>query len=106
METKQIAVVNQKTPSNLPDVKTYTALRARVKQTLALGWQKIEKITVQTHWEAGRFLSAHILQNGGRSAYGKRVVLKLARDLKISDEVLYQAKRFYEIYPISNSWGK
>ncbi|MBI4430652.1 MAG: thermonuclease family protein [Candidatus Omnitrophica bacterium] len=101
MKTKKITVVKNRLPANLPNVKTYAALRARVRKILALGWLRIKEIKLTMDWETGRSLYAHVYQNGGRAAYGKEVILKLAHDLGISDDVLYKAKHIYEAYPIS-----
>ena len=96
LQTKGIALVEPKPPANLPNVKTYSALRARIGEILTLGWQKMQGMKQTIRWEIGRSIYAHVLQNGNRAAYGKEVVIKLARDFEVSDEVLYQAKRFYE----------
>lgn len=79
-------------------VSTYAALRKRVEETLLLGQQEIEEAKVLTYWNTGQLIDRHIRghtpEGKERAAYNVRVVEKLAKDLKISDTVLYRCVRF------------
>ena len=87
-------------------VATYAALLKKVKETLLLGQQKIEEARVQTYWNTGRYINQHVKINGGRAEYGKKVILKLSKDLKVGDDLLYRCSRFSALLPISASWRK
>jgi endonuclease YncB( thermonuclease family) len=87
-------------------VATYAALRKQVEETLLLAQQKIDQARVQTYWQTGRFINQHVQTNGSRAEYGKEVVLKLSRDLKVGDDLLYRCSRFAAQFPISASWRK
>lgn len=82
-------------------VKTYAALRDKVRETLILGRQKIKIARVQTYWETGHYIHEHILGLKHHAAYGKQVIRRLARDLGVGDDLLYRCLRFAESFPIS-----
>lgn len=87
-------------------VATYPELLKRVRETLILGQRNIEREKVRTYWETGRHIHRHMLQNKGRAEYGKEVVIRLARDLDISDRLLYRCLQFSEKFPILSTWTK
>jgi endonuclease YncB( thermonuclease family) len=80
-------------------VSTYASLRKKVEQTLFLGQRKIEEAKVQTYWNTGRYIHEHILQNNGRAEYGRKVILKLARDLRMDESVLRRCLEFARKFP-------
>lgn len=87
-------------------VPTYASLLARVRETLLLGRQAIEKAKVETYWKTGRYIHEHILQYKDRADYGTRLIQRLAGDLEVSDRLLYQTRQFYQAYPISHRGAK
>ena len=60
----------------------YSALLARVKQTLLEGQRKMEEARVYTYWKTGWVILAHILKYFDRAEYGTEVIRNLARDIK------------------------
>jgi len=78
----------------------YTSLLKRVRAVLLEGRRQIEEAKVQTYWNTGKLIQDHLLQSKDRSEiYGTRLIKKLARDLEISDRVLYQTLQFYQAFP-------
>ncbi|MFA5167768.1 MAG: DUF1016 N-terminal domain-containing protein [Candidatus Omnitrophota bacterium] len=94
----------------LPEVKTYEELRHAISQTRAISRVRVEKAVEQERvreaWEIGRLIDAHVLQHKERADYGKQVLLKLAKDLGMSDTELGYMLRFARAYPISQPAGK
>jgi endonuclease YncB( thermonuclease family) len=80
--------------------RTYAELRRRVEAALLVGQRKIEEARVRTYWETGRLIDQHLLLHKERADYGAQVVPKLARDLGVSDTVLYRCLRFARAFPI------
>lgn len=60
--------------------------------------QKIEAQKVRTYWETGRLINEYVATRipagKERAEYDKQIVEDLARDLEITDSVLYQCMRF------------
>ncbi len=81
------------------NVATYPALFRRVKETLLDGQHRIEAQKVQTYWDTGRLIQAHILQNKDRAEYGTEAVNRLSEDLSVSASVLRRCVQFYQTYP-------
>jgi len=82
----------------------YADLLKKVKRTLALGRQKVERETVKTYWLTGKIIHDHFLASKGRADYGKKVFEKLAEDLELDPSVLRRTVKFYETYPIQAAW--
>lgn len=84
----------------------YAALLEKVKRVLALGRarakQALEHEEVRTWWEAAQAINENLRRHGGRAAYGKRTVRKLARDLGITRRYLNDILQFQRIFPIGN----
>jgi endonuclease YncB( thermonuclease family) len=81
------------------NVRTYSALFRRVKETLLEGQRSIEAQKVRTYWDTGRLIQTHILQNNGRADYGANVMVRLSDDLDVSKDVLHRCVKFYGLYP-------
>ena len=64
------------------------------------GQREIEQAKVRTYWETGWIISEHLQLNESRPGYGTETMAKLARDLDVSDTVLYRCVRFAESFPI------
>ena len=84
-------------------IAAYATLRRKVKETLLLGQERIEREKVRTYWETGRLINEYLaagLKPGQTHAdRGKQIVMRLAGDLEIGDKVLYRCMRFAEAFP-------
>lgn len=85
----------------------YPALLNQVRKVLAKGRARakaaLEREEVRTWWEAARLVNGHLRAHDGRAAYGKKVVPKLAGDLGVSKDYLYDILRFQRAFPIVDS---
>lgn len=80
------------TPALIP--RTYAELRHGVEVTLLRGQRDIDRARVQTYFETGRLIDQHLLLHRERAAYGQQVIPRLARELNLSDRLLYQCLQF------------
>lgn len=78
---------------------TYPQLRKKVEWTLSSAQDRIRRIRLESYWEAGDAIHRHILENRGRAEYGKEVLLKLAKDLRVDRAVLYRLVQFAREWP-------
>ncbi len=86
-------------PKIAASIADYAVLKRKVRDTLLLGQQKIEQQKVRTYLETGKHLHEHIFFHETRKEhYGKEVIIQLAEDLEVSDDLLYQCLRFYRAY--------
>ena len=85
----------------------YETLLNRVRKVLAEGRARakraLEHEEVRTWWEAAQIINKDLRAHDGRAAYGKQVVPKLAADLGVSKEYLYDILRFQRTFPIVDS---
>jgi len=82
-------------------VATYAVLRRQVEETLLLGQRKIEQAKVETYWRTGQLIHEHILHHDSRREhYGKQVIERLAKELDVSDSVLWRCLRFARSFKI------
>lgn len=77
----------------------YQSLLNQVKKTLIEGQWRIEAERVRTYWETGRLIHSHILKHADRAEYGAKVVVRLAKDLKIHPRLLQRCIQFAKTYP-------
>jgi len=77
-----------------------------VRRTLLEGQMKVERARVETYWQTGKLIHEHILQYKERADYGRHVIQKLARELKVSGTLLYQTRQFYQAFPILHTCVK
>ena len=96
----QILVQNESSGKKLIPSKTYAELRRRVKETLLLSHQRIEREKVLTYWKTGKLIGQHIFAYKNRADYGRRVIERLAEDLEISETVLRRSVQFAQRFPI------
>ncbi|MDD5227088.1 MAG: DUF1016 N-terminal domain-containing protein [Candidatus Omnitrophica bacterium] len=84
--------------SAFPEVKTYDELRRAISKARVESRARVEKAVeqekVREAWEIGRLIDAHVLQHKERADYGKQVILRLSKDLSISDTELYYMLQF------------
>ena len=81
----------------------YSQLRNKVRQVLLLGQQKIEREKIKTYWQTGKLISEYILKDIQYAERGKEVVLRLSKDMNISERLLYQTIQFARAFPKVNS---
>ena len=78
----------------------YAELKARVRETLILGQQRIEAAKVITYWRTGWCIRAHIALHGTHAErYGTQVIKRLARDLDMDQSVLRRCVHFAQRLP-------
>ena len=74
--------------------ETYNSLKDRATAILDAGKQRaalaLERERVQTYWEVGDVLHAHLLAHKDRAGYGEQTVARLARDLSLGERRLYE----------------
>ncbi len=63
-------------------------------------YQAVDNIKVQAYWQVGERIVRAELEHKERADYGARVVEQLARDLKMTRQMLARIVRFYRAYPI------
>lgn len=78
---------------------TYAELKARVRETLILGQQRIEAARVVTYWRTGWHIQTHLLANQRRAGYGQQVLDRLAEDLGVDESVLRRCLNFAQRLP-------
>ncbi|MFA5159928.1 MAG: DUF1016 N-terminal domain-containing protein, partial [Candidatus Omnitrophota bacterium] len=87
-----------------PAVQTYDQLLAAIRGAKAESRVRVEKAVEQERvreaWEIGKLIDAHVLQHKERADYGKQVIVKLAKDLGMSDTELKYMLQFARTYPI------
>ena len=83
---------------------SYAELLRRVRETIAAGRERaqdaVEREKVRTSWEIGKLILDHILLNEKRADYGKRVIIRLSRDLGKSETELKYMVEFARTFPI------
>ncbi len=80
-------------------VSTYETLRKRVRETLLIGQAKIEQEKIRTYWETGKLINDFILKGKEYAERGSEVILKLSKDLDISERSLYETVQFAKAFP-------
>ncbi len=86
-------------PKTLARNDGYSLLLQRVRKVLIEGQRRIEEARVRTYWETGHVIRDDILKHKERAGYGKRIVLRLARDMNVDRSVLNRCVHFAEVYP-------
>jgi len=84
----------------------YAQLRSRVQRILVAGREHLEREKVKIYWETGREIGQYVGKANyqGHEDYGQQVVLRLAKDLNLSDSLLYRTVRFYDTFPRLATW--
>jgi endonuclease YncB( thermonuclease family) len=84
--------------------ETYNSLKDRATAILDAGKQRaalaVERERVQTYWEVGDILHAHLLAHKDRAGYGEQTVARLARDLSLGERRLYEMLALRRAFPI------
>lgn len=77
----------------------YEDLRKKVRQTLLIGQAKIEQEKIRTYWQTGKLINDFILKGTNYAERGREVVLKLSKDLGVSERSLYETIQFAKAFP-------
>ena len=84
----------------LPSVKSsYPILLNRIKSTIESGRKQIELTKALTYWRVGGHISTNILANKQRAGHDKRVFSRLAKDLNVSERLLYDTVDVHRTFP-------
>lgn len=70
---------------------------------LIRGQKRIEQEKVRTYHETGRLIDAHLQavtpEGSSRAGRGKEVVIRLSKDLGVSETLLYRCVKFFQEFP-------
>ena len=95
---------------NFPIANTYSALRGEVAKVLSAGKERarqaVEREKVRTYWEVGGLIQAHLLAIKAKAGYGDQVIARMAKDVGISERILYESLRFHRSFPILHARSK
>jgi predicted nuclease of restriction endonuclease-like (RecB) superfamily len=90
--------------SDVAPLAEYDALLHEVRGLLQAArnraYQAVDNIKVQAYWQVGERIVRAELEHKERADYGARVVEQLARDLRMTRQLLARIVRFYRVYPI------
>ena len=79
-------------------ISEYSKLRDEVRKTLIVGQERIDQEKVRTYWQTGHlineYLAGHTPSGKERAEYNRQVVENLARDLDLTESILYRCARF------------
>jgi len=82
----------------------YDALLGEIRSLLQTArdraYQAVDNIKVQAYWQMGERIVRAELTHKERPEYGGRVIEHLARDLKMTPQMLNRIVRFYRAYPV------
>jgi len=81
-------------------LRDYAVLKARVRDVLILGRERIEKEFMRMRYHTGLLINEHLRLNEGRAAYGAQAVLKLEKDFDIDHTELHRYAQLAKAYPI------
>ena len=79
-------------------VKGYNNLLNDIKSILQKGitkaYKAVDNIKVQTYWQIGERVVREELEYGERADYGRKIIIKLVKDLKIDRRLFYRIVKF------------
>jgi len=75
-------------------------IRFLLDKAKAQAYKAVDNIRVQTYWQIGERIAREELKFRSRAEYGKTIVEKLAKDIHLSQAVIWRLLQFYKIYPI------
>ncbi len=75
-------------------------IRGLLRTARARAYQAVDNIKVQAYWQVGERIVRAELDHKERADYGGRVIEHLARDLKMTPQMLNRIVRFYRSYPV------
>lgn len=81
---------------------SYISLKIKIRNVLLNAQENIEREKVRAYWKIGRLIDRHVRGTAlaqDHAEYGKQVIERLSRDLKISASELYRCLKFTQAYP-------
>lgn len=84
----------------------YTRLLRQVASQIKKGRARVEREKIKTYWSVGRVIDRFILKDQARAPYGKQIIERLTKDLKVSRTSLFHSLEFYRAYPIVRTSGQ
>jgi len=101
MKNKNMTIKTHK--SNIAD-SDYSVLFNDVKSILEKAkykaYKAVDNLRVQTYWQIGERIVREELRHKERADYGRKVIQKLAEDLRITRALLFEIVQFFRTYPI------
>lgn len=90
----------------MPKVRTYVSLRTEVRRLLREGDEAGAAKRVARYYGIGEMIDVHIVGKGGKPEYGKEVIQRLADELSVGNQRLYEMLTVRRAYRISRPGGK
>jgi endonuclease YncB( thermonuclease family) len=87
-------------------VATYASLRSAVRKMLRQGDEAGVVKRVARYYSIGEMIDTHVVGQGGKPEYGKEVIQRLADDLQVGNQRLYEMLNVRRAYRISRPAGK
>ena len=91
-------------------VRSYPHLRQTVRSLLEEGRERarqaVERERAMTYWRVGEAIHTHALGDAERAPLGEQVIKRLAEDVEMSPQRLYEALKFYRCFQVFRSTGK
>lgn len=92
-------------PENLPAILSsgYDDLRRDVETALRTGHAAMARIRLETYWEVGRLINAHVHRHGLRISTTAAVAARLEQDLRVpkfGQRLLYRCAQFARTFPV------
>lgn len=75
-------------------------MKSILQRGLSKAYQAVDNLKVQIYWQIGERIVREELAHKERANYGKRVIVQLAIDLKISKRLIFEIVQFFRAYPI------
>lgn len=92
------------------ETRTYRQLRRTVASLLEEGRERarqaVERERAITYWRVGEAIHTHALGEAPRAPFGDGAMKRLAKDVGVPQQRLYEALKFYRCFPIFRASGK
>jgi len=75
-------------------------IRFLLEKAKAQAYKAVDNIRVQTYWQIGERIAREEFRYEERADYGKKLIIKLSKDLGFDERLLYRMLQFYKLYPI------
>lgn len=77
-------------------VATYATLRSAVRKMLRQGDEAGAAMRVARYYGIGEMIDTHVAGQGGKPEYGKEVIQRLADDLGVGNQRLYEMPNVWQ----------
>ena len=92
------------------ETRSYRQLRRTVASLLEEGRERarqaVERERAITYWRVGEVIHTHALGAARRAPFGDGAMKRLAKDVGVPQQRLYEALKFYRCFPIFRTSGK